>query len=95
MSIFTDLKVYDVTPWTLTGSAKLSKADAKLIAEATVVESEFGLSAKVLLVKGGYKYIPISRDSVLAEGDDIEPSSIVLLTLEKEGQPNITRLDVE
>ncbi len=56
--------------------------------------SKFGLSAKLLLAAGGCKYIPLSRDSSLAEGDDIEPSAIVLLTLAKEGEDDIVRLDM-
>lgn len=93
MSVFSELKSY-AGKWSVKSSAKLSKEDAKSITEATVVESEYGLSAKVLTAKGT-KYIPISRDSVLAEGDDIEPKAIVLLILGKEGEADIVRLDVE
>ena len=93
MSVFSELKSY-AGKWSVISSAKLDKADVKSIQEATVVSSEYGLSAKVLTAKGT-KYIPISRDSILAEGDDIEPKAIVLLVLGKEGESNIVRLDVE
>lgn len=93
MSIFSELKSY-AGKWTVKSSAKLDKADVKDITEATVVSSEYGLSAKVLTAKGT-KYIPISRDSILAEGDDIEPKAIVLIVLSKEGESDIVRLDVE
>ena len=93
MSVFSELKSY-AGKWSVISSAKLDKADVKSITEATVVSSEYGLSAKVLTAKGT-KYIPISRDSILAEGDDIEPKAIVLLVLGKEGESNIVRLDVE
>ena len=93
MSIFSELKSY-AGKWSVKSSAKLDKADVKSITEATVVSSEYGLSAKVLTTKDT-KYIPISRDSILAEGDDIEPSAIVLLILSKEGESDIVRLDVE
>lgn len=93
MSVFSELKTYE-GKWSVKSSAKLDKADVKSITEATVVSSEYGLSAKVLTAKGT-KYIPISRDSILAEGDDIEPSAIVLIVLSKEGESDIVRLDVE
>lgn len=93
MSIFSELKTY-AGKWSVVSSAKLDKVDVKSIQEATVVASEYGLSAKILTAKGT-KYIPISRDSILAEGDDIEPKAIVLVVLSKEGESNIVRLDVE
>lgn len=93
-NILDTFKTYMTGKWTVKSEAKISKADAALIAEGTVVESEYGLSAKLLLVTGGAKYVPISRDSDLAEGDDIEPKNIVFIVLEKEGENDIVRLDM-
>lgn len=95
MSIFSELKSYAVGQWEVTKEERLSAKEIKSITEGTVVESKYGLSAKLLLAAGGCKFIPLSRDSDLAEGDDIEPSAIVLITLSKEGEADIVRLDMK
>lgn len=88
-------KTYAASKWAVKSVSKISRKEATLIEEGTVVNSKFGLSAKLLLTTGGAKYVPISRDSSLAEGDDIEPTRIVFIVLEKEGEDDVTRLDME
>lgn len=95
MSTFSKLTSYAVGKWEVTKEERLSQKEIKSIREATVVESKYGLSAKILMAAGDCKYVPISRDSILAEGDDIEPSAIVLITLSKEGEKDIVRLDMQ
>ena len=95
MSKFSELKSYAVGQWEVIKEEKLSTKEITSILEGTVVESKYGLSAKLLLAAGGCKYIPLSRDSSLAEGDDIEPKSVVLITLSKEGENDIVRLDMK
>ena len=94
MSAFSELKSYPVGQWEVSKEERLSQKEIKSIKEATVVASKFGLSAKILMAAGDCRYVPISRDSILAEGDDIEPSAIVLITLARDGN-EIARLDVE
>lgn len=95
MSIFSSLKSYAVGNWEVSKEERLSAKEIASILEGTVVDSKYGLSAKLLLAAGGCKYIPLSRDSSLAEGDDIEPKSVVLITLSKEGENDIVRLDMK
>ena len=79
--------------WSVKSSAKLSADEAAQIRSITVQASDFGLSACLLMYGGGRKYVPVSRDSALAEGDVVNKNSVQVITLEKEGEADIIRLD--
>lgn len=95
MSIFSGLQTY-AAQWTAKSSRAFSKEERAEVQSAEVVASDYGLSM-VFTLKGGKgkKYIPVSRDSQLAEGDEVSIPSITLIELEREGDNNIFRVDVE
>lgn len=95
MSIFSNLQTY-AAQWTAKGSRAFSKEERAEVQSAEVVSSDYGLSM-VFTLKGGKgkKYIPVSRDSQLAEGDEVNIASITLIELEREGDNNIFRVDGE
>lgn len=95
MSIFSNLQTY-AAKWTAKGSRAISKEERAEVQSAEVVSSDYGLSM-VFTLKGGKgkKYIPVSRDSQLAEGDEVSIPSITLIELEREGDNNIFRVDGE
>lgn len=76
--------------WEKTDEWKLSKDEEfKNIQSASVVsrEQDWGTSVSIcLLMKGGgTKYIPLSRDSELSEGDNVDLNSITITELERDG----------
>lgn len=93
MSIFSNLQTY-AAKWSAKSSRAISKEEKAEIQSAEVVSSEYGLSM-VFTLKGGKgkKFIPVSRDSQLAEGDDVNIASVTFIELEREGDNNIFRAD--
>lgn len=79
--------------WSVKSSAKLSAEESAQIKSITVQTSDYGLSACLLMHSGARKYVPVSRDSALAEGDTVVKESVRIITLEKEGETDILRLD--
>lgn len=86
--------------WNETGRELLSEADPvgfKSIesAEVTEKEQDWGISRAIclMMVGGGQKYIPLSRDSELETGDKVDVNSIEIITLERDGDNPIYRGD--
>ena len=71
--------------------------DAEEIAavrKAEVVSSQYGSSVCFFMKSGGQTYIPLSNQSSLAVGDDVDLSKAKLLTLHRDGDGNIMRVDI-
>lgn len=79
--------------WSVKSSAKLSADESAQIRSITVQTSDYGLSACLMMNTGARKYVPVSRDSALAEGDTVVKESVRIITLEKDGETDIIRLD--
>ena len=79
--------------WSVKSSAKLSADESAQIRSITVQTSDYGLSACLMMNSGARKYVPVSRDSALAEGDTVDKASVSIITLEKDGEADIIRLD--
>lgn len=92
MSILDKIRTY-AGSWREASRDKLSKAEAASIDSIEVVEGLYGLSMCFLMKAGGKKFIPLSRDSDLEEGDSVKISSVELITLERDGDDDIYRAD--
>ncbi len=92
MSFLDNLRTY-AGKWAVTATEKLTDSSKSQINRATVVDSEYGLSVCFFMKGGGQKYIPVSRDSSLDSGDEIDLDSIEILTLAKDGESDILRAD--
>lgn len=92
MSILDKIRTY-AGSWREASRDKLSKAEAASIDSIEVVEGQYGLSMCFLMKAGGKKFIPLSRDSDLEEGDSVKISSVELITLERDGDDDIYRAD--
>ena len=79
--------------WSEAGREKLSKAEVAQVESATVVEGQYGLSMCFVMKTGGKKFIPLSRDSQLEEGDSVDVKSVEIVTLERDGDEDIYRAD--
>lgn len=93
MASFLDSLMTYAGKWSVKSTSKLTAEEAARIDSITVQASDFGLSACLMMHGGGRKYIPLSRDSALAEGDVVSKESVQILSLEKEGEADIIRLD--
>ena len=79
--------------WSEAGREKLSKAEVAQVEFATVVEGQYGLSMCFVMKTGGKKFMPLSRDSQLEEGDSVDVKSVEIVTLERDGDEDIYRAD--
>ena len=92
MSIFDSLKKY-ASSWTVKDRRAFSHEEMDCVKDAVVVESQYGLSAKFTLKSGGVAYIPMSENSALGLGESIDLSKVQLLTLGREGDNDILRVE--
>ena len=79
--------------WSEAGREHLSKAEVAQVESATVVEGQYGLSMCFVMKTGGKKFMPLSRDSQLEEGDSVDIKSVEIITLERDGDDDIYRAD--
>ena len=81
--------------WNKTKEVSLSKEELNEVKKVFIVSSDYGLSACFIFNGGSQRYVPVSNESTLIEGDEVKLESIKILTLEKEGEAPIYRLDGE
>lgn len=76
--------------WEMVDKSKFSKAELKNIDSAEVVEKEqdWGISTSICLhmKSGKRKYIALSNQSDLEVGDVVDPSTIEVMTFERDGE---------
>lgn len=93
MNIFESLKRY-ADSWEVINSRMFDTEEIESVTHAKVVESQYGLSACFFMKGGGQKYIPMSRDSVVSIGEEIDMSKAKLLVLHREGEDDIVRVEI-
>lgn len=92
MGFLSSLRTY-AQSWSETARAKFGTDDIAEVNKAEVVTSEYGLSACFFMKGGGRKYMPLSRDVEAEEGDSINLRKAEVITLSREGDADIYRLD--
>ena len=93
MNIFSALKVY-AGKWQKKAERAFEKEEIDAVARATVVDSQYGNSVCFFMKGGGQTFIPLSSNSSLAVGDDVDLSKASLLTLERAGDADIYRVEI-
>lgn len=91
MNIFSGLQVYGGN-WNVVASRDFDAEEINAVTKAEVVSSEYGKSVCFFMKSGGQTYIPLSRDSELTVGDSVNLASAKILTLHRDGQDDITRV---
>lgn len=81
--------------WSVSKEVSLTKEELNEVKKVFIVSSDYGLSACFMFNGGSQRYVPVSNESTLVEGDEVKLESIKILTLEKEGEAPIYRLDGE
>ena len=92
MNIFSSLRVY-AGKWMLKASRAFTAEEQAAVQSATVVASQYGNSVCFMMVNGGQTFIPLSSTSTLGIGDSVDLSTAKLLTLEKQGEADIYRVE--
>ena len=93
MNIFNSLRKY-AGKWSVIASRAFSAEEQSAVTSATVVPSQYGNSVCFMMVGGGQTFIPLSTNSSKAVGDTIDLSKAKLLTLAKDGEDNIYRVEI-
>lgn len=92
MNIFQNLRVY-AGKWAVKATRSFSQDEIDAVDHATVVESQYGNSVCFFMKSGGQTFIPLSTNSALALGDDVDLTGAKLLTLGREGDNDIYRIE--
>lgn len=91
MNVFAGLTKY-ADNWKVVDSRAFNEEEIAAVKSASVVNSQYGSSVCFLMKSGGQTYIPLSRDSQLAVGDDVDLTKAQLLTLHRDGDDDIMRV---
>ena len=92
MNIFEKLFKYGAN-WSVIGSRLFDDEEKAAVKSAQVVSSEFGKSVCFYMHSGGQTYIPLSTQSKLEVGDDVDMETAKILTLRRDGSDDINRID--
>jgi hypothetical protein len=94
MNIFETLKTY-ANQFKVVNRRNFSNEEIELVDNAKVVLSQYGMSVCFFMKGGCQHYIPVSRDSVVSEGDSVDLSRAEILTLKKDGSDEtIDRIEI-
>ena len=92
MSIFESLRVY-AGKWSVKDSRAFTADEINAVDHATVVASEYGNSVCFHMRAGGMTFIPLSNASTKGVGEAVELKDAKLLTLSKQGEADIVRIE--
>ena len=92
MNIFNSLRKY-AGKWEVVSSRNFSAEEQQEVHSARVVPSQYGNSVCFMMVGGSQTFIPLSQNSSKTVGETIDLSKAKLLTLSKEGEADIYRVE--
>ncbi len=93
MNIFANLRTY-AGKWAVKGEPRnFTQEEINAVREAVVVSSTYGLSVCFFMKSGGQTYIPLSTTSQKGSGEVIDLAQAKLVTLCKEGESDIYRVE--
>lgn len=93
MNIFASLRTY-AGKWAVKGEPRnFTQEEISAVREAVVVSSSYGLSVCFFMKNGGQTYIPLSNTSQRGSGEVIDLNTAKLVTLCKEGESDIYRVE--
>ena len=93
MNIFSSLRMY-AGKWSETGRRDFTSEELAAVDSAKVVASQYGNSVCFTMVGGGQTFIPLSQNSSLGVGEDVDLKKAKLLTLSKQGELDIMRVEI-
>ena len=78
--------------WVITNSRPFAPEEIAAVDRAEVVTSQYGNSICFFMKGGGQTYIPLSGQSKLAVGDELDLKTAKLITLSRKGNNDIYRV---
>lgn len=93
MSIFESIKLYP-GKWNVKEERPFSAEEINAVEKAIVVASEYGNSVCFMMVGGGMTFIPLDQNSNLGVGEVVDLPKAKLLTLSKDGEKDIYRVNI-
>lgn len=81
--------------WKVVESRKFSNDEINAVRSNTVVNNQYGKSVCFFMKRGGQTYIPMSNQGAEAAlGSSIDMNNAKLITLHREGEGNILRVEI-
>lgn len=93
MNIFEGRTVYGGN-WNVVDSRSFDAEEIAAVSKAEVVSSQYGASVCFFMKSGGQVYIPLSNQSSLTVGDSVDLAKAKILTLHRDGDEDIARIDI-
>ena len=90
MNIFSSLRMY-AAKWSVKNTRNFTPEEIAAVRRSEVVASQYGNSVCFFMKGGGQTYIPLSKQSKLAVGDELNLKTAKILKLVK-GKDEITRI---
>ena len=91
-NIFASLRTY-AGKWAEKSRRAFSVEEVAAVSSAVVVNSNYGLSVCFFMKSGGQTFIPLSNTSSLGVGEVVDLNNASLVTLEKQGEADIVRVE--
>jgi hypothetical protein len=92
-NIFAGLRTY-AGKWMEKSRRTFSAEEINAVESASVVNSTYGLSVCFMMKTGGQTFIPLSNTSSKGVGESVDLNSATLVTLGKQGEADIIRVEV-
>ena len=89
---YKDKLVEQSNGWVVKSTRPFDPEETAAVKRAEVVASQYGNSVCFFMNGGGQSYIPLSKQSKLAVGDELNLKTAKILTLSKKGKNDITRI---
>ena len=93
MNIFSSLRVY-AGKWEIKSERQFSPEEIAAVSFAVVIDSTYGSSVQFTMKNGGLTFIPLSQDSSLGIGEEVDLTKAKILTLSKSGEADIFRISI-
>lgn len=91
-NFFDSVKKY-AAKWQVVNTRNFTQEELAMVESAKVVESSFGLSVCFTFVGGACGFTPLSNTSTKSVGDSIDLANAKLVTLYREGDGEINRIE--
>ena len=92
-NIFAGLRTY-AGKWVEKSRRTFSAEEINAVANATVVDSQYGCSVCFMMKNGGMTFIPLSNTSSVSLGEAVDLNKASIITLGKDGESDIMRIHV-
>lgn len=80
------------TSWIVTNSRLFTSEEIAAVDRAEIVPSQYGNSVCFFMKGGGQTYIPLSEQSKLIVGDELDLKTAIIITLSRKGNDDIYRI---